>query len=532
MKATFEADFSNFNREVDKSVAKMKTIEQEANQVNVSLNRMVDEFSGQRIIEQANAMGLALTAIGGASKLTDDELKKVAATTVAAADRFLAFGKEVPPTMQAVIKEIQAAQAASAAYKAEVDSWGPIVVKADQATQGLHGKLSSLSTILGALGLQLPTQISDISQLATTAEGAAGAMGTLAQAASVVGGTLAAIKIGSVLGDWAKTETIIPNFVAQLLEWGDVAAETSKAVAESLSRASIIAGRDITSATEALEINTAAQKENEKAGIDRAKALAAVAWKAQADEIKDLMRDYREIEATQKRLSAESTRLAEEEKRRAEERARLTAEVHRLEQGINETHAGRLGMIREEQQLTQKQLEASAKSATLDEAAKARTQAARGLSPTGVPLELAQNPFSVLTEDMKALDLEVKRLTEETGSAALAVALTEGRRTEATDKFTKSMQDAAKANDDWIKSLQPRVGQGMFSEGEAITPWSALAPKAIQVRPITPGSFGGIGAPNVNMQISGILDPRTISELARAVGPEIIRSIGRQLPNA
>src|SRR5262252_555865 len=136
MKATFEADFSNFNSEVEKSVEKMKSLSTEANQVNVDMNKWVTEFSGQHIVDEANAMGLALTAIGGASKLTDAELQKVAATTAAAADRFLAFGKEVPPTMQAVIREIQAAQQASAAFKAEVDSWGPIVVKADQATQG------------------------------------------------------------------------------------------------------------------------------------------------------------------------------------------------------------------------------------------------------------------------------------------------------------------------------------------------------------------------------------------------------------
>src|SRR5262245_3932180 len=118
MKATFEADFSTFNREVEKSVAKMKEIEKEANRVTVDLNKMVDQFSGVKVIEQANAMGLALQAIGGAAKLSDEDLQQVAATTAAAADRFLAFGKEVPATMQVVIKEIQAAQRAAAGFKA------------------------------------------------------------------------------------------------------------------------------------------------------------------------------------------------------------------------------------------------------------------------------------------------------------------------------------------------------------------------------------------------------------------------------
>src|SRR5262249_42025797 len=111
MKATFEADFSSFRNEVEKSVESMKKIQSEANAVNVHLHKMVDEFSGQAVIEQANAMGLAITAIGGAANLTDAQLRKVADTTAAAADRFLTFTGKIPPTMQAVMKDVAAAQA-------------------------------------------------------------------------------------------------------------------------------------------------------------------------------------------------------------------------------------------------------------------------------------------------------------------------------------------------------------------------------------------------------------------------------------
>jgi len=518
MKATFEADFSNFNSEVEKSVAKMKSLSTEANQVNVDMNKWVTEFSGQHIVDEANAMGLALTAIGGASKLTDAELQKVAATTAAAADRFLAFGKEVPPTMQTVIQEIKAAQKAAAEFKTEVDSWGPALIKAKEA-QGILRQGS------GA-GVGLATEVQGMLSGAT-----GGGLQVLVwkQIAEEVW------QIGKGLADWAQQEHIIPDMTAKLLGFGDVAQQVADANLDALAKASALVGRDVTSMSEALRINTEEQKRNEAA----AKAANDARFKAMVDEAKQIQADYRDIEAQQRRLSAELSAIekkrAEDATRAAQEELAIRTKIVELESGERQIKPGALGFSRYEQEFTQKGLAASGASAAVDEAARQRVLAARGLAPTGESLEAAalMAPFTDLAKSMKALDLEVKNLTEETGSAVLAMALTEGRRQEAMQKFTDSMMKAAKANDDWIKSLTPRVGQGMFAEGESILPWSTLGPKPIAIKPIGPYGAGvAAGGVNATVQVSGVLDPRTINELAAAVSKAIMAQLGRPTPNA
>src|SRR5262249_51309919 len=248
MKATFEADFSNFNTEVDKSVAKMKSIEAEANQVNVQLNKMVDEFSGQKIIDQANAMGLAMTAVGGASRLTDEELKKVAKTTAEAADRFLAFGKDVPPTMQAVIREIQDAQRASAAFKAEVESWGPSLIKAKEAQAVLR------QTGGGAATGGLATEVQNV----LSGGGAGLQIAVWSQIAKEVWNT------ANALADWAEQERLIPDFTAKMLGYGDAVKEAAEAKADMFARASQLAQREITNEKDALQVlNTEYEKQKQ-----------------------------------------------------------------------------------------------------------------------------------------------------------------------------------------------------------------------------------------------------------------------------
>jgi len=557
MKATFEADFSNFNSEVDKSVEKMKSIQKEANQVNVDMNKWVTEFSGQHVIEEANAIGLALTAIGGASKLTDDELKKVAATMAAAADRFLAFGKEVPPTMQVVIREIQAAQRAAAGFKAEVDSWAPALIKAKDAAAvlqtggGAGGGAGAFAALKG---------------LASETAGIAGEVGLWIAIANEVDN---ARKKLFELADWAKTNTAIPDLAAKWLGFGDVVKETAAAQEDAFYRMSLRTGQQITNQEQlnqalkdevtlleevaAREAQNAAREQKRTAQLDRDQNTLQTRMRTEEKALADQQK--REVDQAQQLHDREAMIFAQ----RSSAAAQRTTAIEMPSLGLDAQIAALQRLDAAEQQITrsvydqissetdrmklietytQRHLELQAqiiakekeKAGIVNDAimreleARQRNMAAQGLTTMGMPKELAENPFVVLEKTLHDLDEQTQKGIR-----------TDEQRNEATRVFTASLNAAAKANDDWINSLKPKTG--MFESGEAITPWSTLAPKAIGVKPIgvryageQPGA-GGITAPTT-VNVSGVLDPRTINELAAAVSKAIMSQLGRPTPNA
>lgn len=126
------ADFSDFTRAVDTAVVTLKSFETGAGQVDKSLTRMVDNFSGRKVIQDATLMAEAVEKIGGVSKLTEEELARVSAKATEAADKLRAMGKDVPAGIQ---------QIADASKQAET------------ATGGWADSLGKVNNVLGLLGI-------------------------------------------------------------------------------------------------------------------------------------------------------------------------------------------------------------------------------------------------------------------------------------------------------------------------------------------------------------------------------------------
>lgn len=101
------ADFSDFTRAVDTAVVSLRSFETGASKVEGSLNRMVDNFSGRKIIQDATLMAEAVERIGGSSKLTDAELQKIGRTASEAADKLRAMGQAVPPQIEALAQQFK-----------------------------------------------------------------------------------------------------------------------------------------------------------------------------------------------------------------------------------------------------------------------------------------------------------------------------------------------------------------------------------------------------------------------------------------
>jgi hypothetical protein len=125
----FIADFSDFQTAVAKADVSLKSLGEGASKVGPQLNRMVDQFSGRKLIQDAEIMVRAIDEIGGVSKLTSKELASMAGKASEASEKMRALGMEVPKGLQ------------------------DIADKAKPASDGLGSVLGNLKGIAGALGI-------------------------------------------------------------------------------------------------------------------------------------------------------------------------------------------------------------------------------------------------------------------------------------------------------------------------------------------------------------------------------------------
>lgn len=98
----FIADFESFFSACQKAEVSLRSFESGAGKVETSLNRMVDNFSGRKVIQDATLMVEAIERVGGTSKLTESELTRVGATAKEAADKMRAMGVDVPERLKQI----------------------------------------------------------------------------------------------------------------------------------------------------------------------------------------------------------------------------------------------------------------------------------------------------------------------------------------------------------------------------------------------------------------------------------------------
>jgi hypothetical protein len=118
--AKFVANFDSFYGAVQKAEAQILDLSEGADKAQKSLDRMVTNFSGRKLVQDATLMAEAVERIGGASKLTEKELQSVGAKAAEASDKLRAMGQVVPAGIQKI------ADAASDARR-ETEGWIPIL---------------------------------------------------------------------------------------------------------------------------------------------------------------------------------------------------------------------------------------------------------------------------------------------------------------------------------------------------------------------------------------------------------------------
>lgn len=99
---TFIADFQSFYTAVQKAEVSLRSFETGAHKVEGSLNKMVDSFSGRRMIQDATLMAEAVERVGGVTRLTTAEKDRLNASLTQALAKYKALGMEAPASMQAL----------------------------------------------------------------------------------------------------------------------------------------------------------------------------------------------------------------------------------------------------------------------------------------------------------------------------------------------------------------------------------------------------------------------------------------------
>ena len=97
--ATLALDVSRFEAGCQKAVASMQGVERAGKTVNRDMSRLMESFSGQKIAVEATRVAEAVQRIGGASKLTESEQKRVNATVSEAIAKYRALGQEAPKAL-------------------------------------------------------------------------------------------------------------------------------------------------------------------------------------------------------------------------------------------------------------------------------------------------------------------------------------------------------------------------------------------------------------------------------------------------
>ena len=652
MKATFEANFSNFNSEVEKSIAKLKEFGLSAEGLNQQLASMTEQLRGDQVVTQAMLMAKAIENVGGVTKLTAKELQTMGNLAKDAQEKLTALGQTTPPeigkyvkyandelertpslltrvagTMATVFsareiinftgKIIDNAQSLRALsnetgittedlqvlghvtddYGVSAEQMGRIVEQLEKRVggrdQGLGGALHTLGLsfddVKGKAPLDLLTQLADRANRLTDPFERAAALtdlfGTKAGAAlmKVGDGLQTAIEAGRNAPD------IIPNDAIQRTaklgeEWDKLKHTMLGLGTEQLDKF-------------AKSINDGSKAAEE--GLPWWKALGGT-W---ADYVFRLMPGMEKfahvLDAMKSQMSKKDVELPAEwqgPKLPAGQATTVTLEkqVDAILkdqiadwQVLTEAQRAQLDRLYDAGQLNAANAEATKLNVTtvmaykkhLDDIVATQVRNSEQLKAWGAlhtavttkAIEQedklnakAQERFDAQQDYLNALGtqntLREQQAGKALGEAGRGAGVFLGTEFDAAMKrFQDSVDALADANREVVNAGRPALDQSRqlaaafktldddlaqlhghvapASAGEAITPWSTLAPKAIGVKPIgvryageQPGA-GGITAPTT-VNVSGVLDPRTINELAAAVSKAIMSQLGRPTPNA
>lgn len=193
--ATFAANFEPFDRQLDQASASLGQFEQDTKKVERSLQRMVSEFDGTKVSQQAQSMAAAVDKIGGAAKLTEAEQRKLNATVTEAMAKYRSLGVEAPASVQKLSRELQDA------------------AKSGGVLSGTFGQIKAVAAGVFA-GLGVAAAVQGIQSVASSAVNMAGKLTDLSAQSGIAASSLDRMRLAAAPAG-VEIETVT-NAVAQM----------------------------------------------------------------------------------------------------------------------------------------------------------------------------------------------------------------------------------------------------------------------------------------------------------------------------
>lgn len=120
--AKFIADFTSFNKAVDQAEVKLRSFQSGAAGVEKALTRVGDSFSGRKVLQEATLAAKAVENIGGVTKLTDSEQRRLNATVTEALAKYKALGMEAPKNLTDLQKATGGTASSMDKFKSSIGS--------------------------------------------------------------------------------------------------------------------------------------------------------------------------------------------------------------------------------------------------------------------------------------------------------------------------------------------------------------------------------------------------------------------------
>jgi TP901 family phage tail tape measure protein len=164
--ATLRADITQFEKAITTAETKISGLSRSTTQVNNELKKFGNEFGGATLIRQANLMVKAVDDIGGVTKLTTAEQKKLSGSVDEALAKYRALGQEVPPSLVKISTELghikkaeddarRSAEALGAAQKRAAEEAAKAQADFANNIQNVGSGLTKVGAVLTA-GLTVP----------------------------------------------------------------------------------------------------------------------------------------------------------------------------------------------------------------------------------------------------------------------------------------------------------------------------------------------------------------------------------------
>lgn len=103
--AVFSADFTRWERALEAAAGNLRAFDVSTKAGMRSLTSTIDQFSGQKLAHEAEAMVRAVQLVGGAARLTESEVRQVNQTLTEWIDKAERIGVEVPQAMRDIAED-------------------------------------------------------------------------------------------------------------------------------------------------------------------------------------------------------------------------------------------------------------------------------------------------------------------------------------------------------------------------------------------------------------------------------------------